>query len=182
MNAGLSDFHGLGIEIDDKVAGLDDALGVALGAADDRVDAGDQLVLMEWLRQVVVGAEAEALDLVFRAGEARKDQNRGFYLRNAQGAQDFKARHVRQVQVQQDDVVIIEFAEIDTLFAEIRRIDVKTLGFEHQLNRLRYSAVVLNKHNAHANPLPCLSGLRSARRKAAPWNTPWDKPIRSVDV
>ena len=42
------------------------------------MDAGDQLILMERLGEVVVGAEAEAFDLVFCAGEAGKDQNRGF--------------------------------------------------------------------------------------------------------
>jgi hypothetical protein len=57
------------------IAGLDDRLGVALGTAHDGVDAGDQLVLVEGLGHVVVGAEAEALDLVLDAGEAGEDQD-----------------------------------------------------------------------------------------------------------
>jgi hypothetical protein len=89
------------------------------------VDAGDQLVLVERLGQIVVGAEAETLHLVLDAGEAGEDQDRGFDLGDAQRAQNLVAGHVRQVQVEQDDVVVIELAEIDALFAEVGRIDVE---------------------------------------------------------
>ena len=53
-----------------------DRLGVALRAAHDRVDAGDEFVLVEGLGQVVVGPEAETLHLVLDAGHARQDQDR----------------------------------------------------------------------------------------------------------
>jgi hypothetical protein len=59
VHAGAIDFDRLGVEIDHEIAGIDDRLGVALGAAHDRVDAGDQFVLVERLGHVVVGAEAE---------------------------------------------------------------------------------------------------------------------------
>jgi hypothetical protein len=59
VDALAADFDRLGVEIDDEIAGLDDRLGVTLGTADDRVDAGDQLVLVEGLGHVVVGADAE---------------------------------------------------------------------------------------------------------------------------
>jgi hypothetical protein len=51
-------------------------VGMALGAADDGLDAGDQLALVERLGQIVVGAEAQALDLVVELDEARQDQDR----------------------------------------------------------------------------------------------------------
>src|SRR5215471_19708137 len=76
MHARAVDLDGLGIEIDDEIAGLDDRLGMPLGAPHDRVDARHQLVLVEWLGHVVVGAEAEALDLVLDAGEAGEDEDR----------------------------------------------------------------------------------------------------------
>ena len=76
VHALAADLHGLGVEIDHEVAGIDDRLRVALGAANDGVDAGDQLVLVERLGHVVVGAEAEAFDLVLDAGEAGEDQDR----------------------------------------------------------------------------------------------------------
>ena len=49
-------------------------------------------------------------------------------------AQNLVARHVGEVQVEQDDVVVVELAEVDALLAEIRRVDVEVLGFEHQLD------------------------------------------------
>ena len=58
VNALAVDFDGLGVEVDAQIAGLDDGLRVALGAADDRMNAGDQFVLVEGLGHIVVGAEA----------------------------------------------------------------------------------------------------------------------------
>ena len=59
-----------------QVAGLDDRLGMALRAAHDGVDAGHELVLVERLGHVVVGAEAEAAHLVLDAGKAGEDEDR----------------------------------------------------------------------------------------------------------
>ena len=84
MDALGTDLDGLGIEVDDEFAGLDDRLGVPFGAAHDGMDARHQLVLMERLGHVVVGAEAKPFDLVLDAGEPGQDQDRGFDLGNAQ--------------------------------------------------------------------------------------------------
>jgi hypothetical protein len=51
-------------------------LRVALAAADDGVDARDQFFPVEGFGQVIVGAEAEALELAFRIVEPRQDQDR----------------------------------------------------------------------------------------------------------
>ena len=147
---------------------MDDRLGVALGAAHDGVDAGDQLVLVERLGHVVVGAEAEALDLVLDAGEAGEDQDRRLDLGDAQELQHLVARHVGQVQVEQDDVVVVELAEIDAFFAEVGRVDVEALGLEHQLDALRGRAVVFNQQNAHASPLLAATGPSGRAALAAP--------------
>ena len=40
--------------------------------------------------------------------------------------------HVGQVQVEQDDVVIIELAEVQALFAKVGRVDVEAFRREHQ--------------------------------------------------
>jgi hypothetical protein len=52
------------VEVHFQVASLDHRLGVALRAPHDRVDPGHKLVFVERLRQVIVGAEAEAPHLV----------------------------------------------------------------------------------------------------------------------
>jgi len=57
---------------------------------------------------VVIGAEAETLDLVLDAGEAGEDQDWRLHLGDAQAAQNLETRHVGQIQVQQDDVVVVE--------------------------------------------------------------------------
>lgn len=145
MHARAGDFDRLGVEIDHQIAGIDDRLGVALGTAHDRVNARDQLVFMEWLGHVVVGAEAETLDLVLDAGEAGEDQDRRLHFGDAQRAQNLEARHVGQVQVEQDDVVIVQLAEVDAFFTQIGGVDVEALGFKHQLDRLSRRAVVFNE-------------------------------------
>ena len=60
-------------------------------------------------------------------------------------AQNLIARHIGQVEVEQDDVVVIELAEVDAFLAEIGHIDVEILGFEHQFDALRRGAVVLDQ-------------------------------------
>ena len=90
------------------------------------------------------------------------------HLGDPQRAQNLEAGHVGQVQVEQDDVVIVELAEIDALFAQIGGVDVEAFGLQHQLDGLSGGAVVLNQQNAHASPLPRRAGLRSARRSGGP--------------
>jgi hypothetical protein len=153
MHALAVDFDRLGVEVHGELAGLNHRLRMAFRTADDGVNARDQFVLVEGLGHVVVGAEAEAFDLVLDAGEAGEDQNGGLDLRNPELLEHVVAGHVGQVKVEKDNVVIIELTEIDAFFSEVRRIDVETLGFEHQLDRLRDCAVIFNQQNAHASPL-----------------------------
>ena len=40
-------------------------------------------------------------------------------------------------------------AEERAFFAEVRRVDVETFGFEHQFNALRRGAVVFDQQYAH---------------------------------
>ena len=60
-------------------------------------------------------------------------------------AQHLIAGHVGKIQIEKDDIVIVELAEIDAFLAEIRRIDVEILGLEHQLDALRGGAVIFNQ-------------------------------------
>src|SRR5207302_7057398 len=101
---------------------------------------------------------------------AGEDQDRRLDLGNAQRPQDLVTRHIGQVEIEQDDVVVVELSEIDAFFSEVRRIDVETLGFEHQLDRLRGRAIVFNQQNAHASPLP------------RPWAYLHDRYLYDVDT
>ena len=66
------------------------------------------------------------------------------------------------MKVEQDDVVVVHLAEIDALFTEIRRVDAKAFGLEHQLDRSRGRAMIFNQQDAHASPFP--------RRVASSWH------------
>src|SRR3546814_16968194 len=59
----------------------------------DRMDARDEFVFVERLGHVVVGAEAEAANLVLDAGEAGKDKDRCPDFGDAQGLEDLVAAH-----------------------------------------------------------------------------------------
>jgi len=98
---------------------------------------------MAWMR---------ALDLVFRTRQAGKDQDRRCDLGNTQLAQHVVTVHIRQVEIQHDQVVIVQFPEVDTLFAEIGCVDVEAVLLEHQFNALRHGAVVFNQQNSHYIP------------------------------
>ena len=63
--------------------------------------------------------------------------------------QHFEAAHVGQLQVEHDDVVIVELAEVDALLAQIRRVDVEAFAAQHQLDAARHGAVVFDQENAH---------------------------------
>src|ERR1700730_3253064 len=132
MHANLVDLARLGVEVNDEIAGPDDRLGMTLRAAYDGVDAGDQFVPVEWLRHVIVGAEAETLDLILDAGNSGEYQDRCLHLGDAQRSEHLETRHIGQIQVEQNDVVVVELAEIDALSAQISPVDVEALAFEHQ--------------------------------------------------
>ena len=67
------DIHRFGVEVDPQFTSFDDRLRMALRAAYDGVDASDELVLVERLRHIIIGAEAEPSDLVVDLSEARKN-------------------------------------------------------------------------------------------------------------
>ena len=108
--------------------------GMALGAADDRLNAGDQLAAVERLGEEVVGAESETLDLVIELGEPGEDQDRRAYPRGAKPAQNLIAVDVRQHEVEDDDVVVVELADLQPVFAEIGGVANEALGAQHHLD------------------------------------------------
>ena len=95
-----------------------------------------------------------------------------FDLRHPERAQNLETRHIGKVQVEKDDVVIVKLAEVDALLTEIGGVDVEALGLEHQFDRLRCGAVVLNQQNAHASPL--------FRRCGAKDGTPERRPFKRL--
>ncbi len=64
-------------------------------------------------------------------------------------AQNLVTGHVGQVQVEQDDVVIIELAEVDPLLAKVGDIDVEVLRLQHQFDALRGRRIVFDQKYPH---------------------------------
>ena len=149
VNAGAIDFDGLGVEVDGQLAGTDDRLAVSLGATHHGVNAGDQFFAVEGLGHVIVGTEAERADLAVHFGNARKDQDRRLHLGDAEFLEHVVTVHVGQVQIEQDDVVIIQLAEIQAFFAEVGRVDIEAFGREHELDGLGRCRLVFDQQYTH---------------------------------
>src|ERR1700677_2309919 len=87
---------------------------------------------------------AESLDLVLDAGHPGQDQNRRLYLGDPERAQDLVARHVEQVEIEQNDVVSIKVAESDVL-----DVAVQVPRLQHQFNTLRGPRIVFDQKSPH---------------------------------
>jgi hypothetical protein len=70
-------------------------------------------------------------------------------LDDPQRLENVVAAHVRQVQVKQNDVVIVQLAKVDAFFAKVGRVDIEPLRLEHQLDALRCCRVVFDQQNSH---------------------------------
>jgi hypothetical protein len=83
---------------------------------------------------------------------AREDHDRRIDLADAQLTQNLKAAHVGQVQVQQNEVVVIDLAQIDAFFTQVGRLDIKAFRLEHQFDALGRGVIVFNQQDAHSCP------------------------------
>ncbi len=100
---------------------------------------------MERLRHVVVGAEAETTHLVVDARQTRQYENRRSDLGDAERLQDLITAHIGKIQIEQNNIVIIKFTEIDALFPKVRRINIKSFRLQHKLDALRRGTIILNE-------------------------------------
>ena len=71
--------------------------------------------------------------------------------------------HIGQIEVEQDDVVIVELAQIEAFLAKIGGVDIEALGPEHQFDALGDGRFVLDQQNPHIRN-PC-SGRRELADK-----------------
>ena len=71
------------------------------------------------------------------------------HLADPQRLEHLVPAHVGEVQVEQNNVVVVDLAEVDALFTEVGLIDVKAFRLQHQLDALRGRAIVLDQKNPH---------------------------------
>src|SRR5205085_6093726 len=124
---------GATIEIDQQLAGTDRRLGMALRAANDRLNARQQLAMIERLGQKVIGAEAQALNLIVEPIEPGEDQDRGAHPSRPQPPQYLISVHIRQQQIKYDYVVIIQLSLLKPVFSEIGDVTDDAFVLEHYL-------------------------------------------------
>ena len=51
--------------------------------------------------------------------------------------------------IENDDVVVIQLADLQAVFAEIGGVDDETVGLKHQFDAFRCRAIVFNEQHAH---------------------------------
>src|SRR5829696_537254 len=88
-------FSSLLIEVDNEVTATNHDIRLAGRPAHDRTDAGDKLVLVKGLCQIVVRAEGQCLNLVPHIGKPGNNQNWRLYLTVAQLTQHIVAGDIR---------------------------------------------------------------------------------------
>src|SRR5207237_382766 len=99
--------------------------------------------------QKIIRSEAEPLYLIIELAEARQNQDRRPDPGGAQPAQDLIAVHVRQQQVEDNDVVIVQFADFEPVFPEIGGVANETFFAQPKLDVRGRCGIVLNQQNAH---------------------------------
>src|SRR3954464_7379559 len=104
-----ADAAGAGVEA--HAAAIELALGVAGRTTQQGADAREDLLEMERLRDIVVGAGVEALDLVAPAIACGQDENRHGPAGPTPGLEHRDAVHLGQADIEDDRVIGLAFAE-----------------------------------------------------------------------
>ncbi len=144
------DARGLGVEA--QRPALDVAPGVAGGAPHLGADAGQQLLHVEGLGDVVVGAGIHAGHLVAPAVARGEDDDRHLALGAAPLLEHADAVHLGQAGVEDDDVVGLGLAEEEALLAVEGGID-GVAGIGQRRDQLAIEiAIILDDQNAQGLP------------------------------
>src|SRR5262249_19117111 len=100
---------------------------------------------VEGLRQEVVGPEAEAFDAGVEVVEAGKDEDRRLDAGGAEGPENLVPVDVRQHEVENDNVVVIELADFEAVLAEVGRVTDEAFRSKHQLDALGRRRIILDE-------------------------------------
>ena len=146
-------------EVDDEAVGLDPRLGRgAAGAPQHRLHPRDELAGRERLRDVVVGAVLERLDLGLLVGDRREHDDRQL-APGAQLAADLDARAVGQHQVDDRRVRTADRGAVERLLGGRAGQHLVAGAAQHEAQRAQDLRVVVADEDA-------LAGHQAARRLA----------------
>jgi len=124
MDRTPAEIDSLSVQIVGYFPGFDHRLRVAFGATDDCLDTRKKFPAIEWLAKIVVNTEAQTPNSTLRVVGACENQDRRVDPSKAQLPQSFLSFHIRQIQIEKNQVVIIELSKIDPFLTEDRRTDV----------------------------------------------------------
>jgi hypothetical protein len=129
------------------------------GAARQRTHARHELVESEGLAEVVVRAEFEPGDPVAQPSRRREHQDARCGAGGRESPADLVAVHLRQVAVQNDDVIVVEARLVEAAAAVESHIYCHALKSQAARDGGSESLLVFDDEHAHGTILPGLTGL-----------------------
>src|SRR5262245_8362400 len=121
-------------------------------SADQRLNAGEQLIEIEGFGEIIVGADAQAFDLVLERVHGGQHQNGRVIALQAQALTDVIAVHVGQHQIQHDHVELSGLGEIDPLGSGGGDGDAVIFGAEPAIDEVGDPRLVFDQQDVHAAP------------------------------
>ncbi len=120
-----------------------------LTAAEQRTHARQQLDKRERFGEVIVSAQFEAAYAIVYGSACAEDQDRRTGFAGANAFEHLHAIHIRQHQIENDDVIIGLLDEGDRRVAGVRDIERIAITFEAALEKIRDLLFVLDYQNPH---------------------------------
>ena len=139
----------MGGRVEPQRAAVQDRARVPRRAPDQRLDARQHLLHLEGLGEVVVGARAQAHDLLAPGAACGQDQHRHGAALLAPALQDREAVQHRQAEVEHDRIVRLGIAQEVPLLAIVREIDHEVRRLERPLGLLGDPVVVFHDQDPH---------------------------------
>src|SRR6202030_2070061 len=110
------------IQVDDKLPNSNRRFRMPVGAAHNQLNARNQLATIKGFHEEVVSAGMEKLESLIELAGPRKDQDGRTPTRCTEPPQRPVAFHVRQHQVEENYVVLVEPSHLWTVLSEVGRI------------------------------------------------------------
>ena len=136
-------------------------------SAGEGAHAGLELLGLEGLGHVVVGAAVESSDLVGGGRLGREHHDRQVVAVPAKLAHDLEAVHARQHDVEDDGVVQAALGEGEAGGAVVGGLGLVAVLLEDVADGVGEVALVLNDQNVHGGPFPWLSTNNTNRSESA---------------
>ena len=115
----------------------------------ERADAGEELVELERLGEIVVGARVQSADHVLDGVAGSEHEDRSVTTFPSELVGDLESILLRQQQVEQDDVVIIGVCQHGGLLAIRGHVDDVSLFLQSVVDESGHLGVVFDDEDLH---------------------------------